>query len=51
MGIPEDFELAAAAAKDLPETLPNEDKLALYGLFKQSTGGDVNTGAAIVGGM
>lgn len=44
MGVPEDFELAAAAAKELPESVSNEDKLALYGLFKQSTVGNVNTG-------
>eukprot|EP00892_Ulva_mutabilis_P007324 jgi/Ulvmu1/4964/UM207_0008.1 len=43
MGVTEDFELAAAAAKELPEKISNEDKLALYGLFKQGTVGDVNT--------
>mmetsp|Transcript_12692 Transcript_12692/g.34630 ORF Transcript_12692/g.34630 Transcript_12692/m.34630 type:complete len:88 (-) Transcript_12692:285-548(-) len=38
------FEEAAQMAKDqLPESLPNEDMLALYALFKQATAGDCNT--------
>jgi len=28
----------------LPDNTSNEDKLSLYGLFKQATVGDVNTG-------
>jgi Acyl CoA binding protein len=43
MGLKEDFELAAEAAKTLPESVSNEDKLKLYGLFKQAT-----VGAALV---
>lgn len=39
----EDFEKAAEEAKTLPADLPNEEKLALYGLFKQATVGDCNT--------
>ena len=39
-----DFEAAAAKAKTLPETVTNDEKLALYGLYKQATVGD-NTGA------
>jgi len=42
MGLKEDFEAAAAAAKTLPSNVSNEDKLALYGLFKQATVGDCN---------
>lgn len=31
-------------AKDvIPDTIPGEDKLILYGLFKQATVGDINT--------
>jgi diazepam-binding inhibitor (GABA receptor modulator, acyl-CoA-binding protein) len=44
MGLEEDFQLAADAAKTLPESIANDDKLNLYGLFKQATIGDVNTG-------
>jgi diazepam-binding inhibitor (GABA receptor modulating acyl-CoA-binding protein) len=41
----EDFDKAAEDAKTkVPENASNEDKLALYGLFKQATVGDVNTG-------
>ncbi len=29
--------------KTLPESTSNEDKLILYGLYKQATVGDVNT--------
>lgn len=39
----EAFNKAAEEAKTLPSSLSNEDKLALYGLFKQATVGDVNT--------
>ena len=37
-----DFLAAAEAAKDL-KGLENEQRLQLYGLFKQATVGDVNT--------
>ena len=37
MGLKEDFEKAAEEAKGLPEAVTNEDKLSLYGLFKQAT--------------
>eukprot|EP00894_Picocystis_sp_ML_P001369 jgi/Pico_ML_1/51886/g18.t1 len=43
MAIKEDFEKAAEEAKTLPADLPNEEKLALYGLFKQATVGDCDT--------
>lgn len=43
MGLDEDFEIAAEAVKALPDNIANEDKLKLYGLFKQATVGDVNT--------
>ncbi|OMO52385.1 Acyl-CoA-binding protein, ACBP [Corchorus olitorius] len=39
----EEFEEHAEKAKTLPETTTNEDKLILYGLFKQATVGPVNT--------
>ncbi|KAM0837544.1 hypothetical protein ACQ4PT_061575 [Festuca glaucescens] len=39
----EDFEEHAEKAKTLPESTTNEDKLILYGLYKQATVGDVNT--------
>jgi hypothetical protein len=39
----EDFEEYAEKAKTLPESTSNENKLILYGLFKQATVGDVNT--------
>ncbi|KAG8046586.1 hypothetical protein GUJ93_ZPchr0008g13866 [Zizania palustris] len=39
----EDFEEHAEKAKTLPENTSNEDKLILYGLYKQATVGDVNT--------
>lgn len=39
----EDFEEFAAKAKTLPESTTNENKLILYGLFKQATVGPVNT--------
>ena len=41
----EDFEAAAEEAKTLSPEPTDEDKLVLYGLFKQATVGDVNTGA------
>lgn len=44
MGLDEDFELAAETAKTLPASTSNEDKLKLYGLFKQAKEGDVSTG-------
>lgn len=39
----EEFEDHAEKAKTLPETTSNENKLILYGLFKQATVGPVNT--------
>ena len=38
------FDKAAEDAKALPDKTSNDDKLSLYGLFKQATSGDVNTG-------
>uniref|UniRef100_A0A0E0NXG6 ACB domain-containing protein n=1 Tax=Oryza rufipogon TaxID=4529 RepID=A0A0E0NXG6_ORYRU len=43
MGLQEDFEEYAEKVKTLPESTSNEDKLILYGLYKQATVGDVNT--------
>ncbi|CAM0912370.1 unnamed protein product [Alopecurus aequalis] len=43
MGLQEEFEEYAEKAKTLPDTTTNEDKLCLYGLFKQATVGPVNT--------
>ncbi|XP_064961279.1 acyl-CoA-binding protein [Musa acuminata AAA Group] len=43
MGLQEDFEEYAAKAKTLPENTTNENKLILYGLYKQATVGPVNT--------
>lgn len=40
----EEFEEHAEKAKTLPESTSNENKLILYGLYKQATVGDVNTG-------
>ncbi|GJN12364.1 hypothetical protein PR202_ga30635 [Eleusine coracana subsp. coracana] len=39
----EDFEEHAEKAKTLPESTSNENKLILYGLYKQATVGDVKT--------
>ncbi|MBA0561793.1 hypothetical protein Golob_018591, partial [Gossypium lobatum] len=39
----EEFEESAEKAKTLPENTTNDDKLILYGLFKQATVGPVNT--------
>lgn len=39
----EEFEEHAEKVKTLPETTTNENKLILYGLYKQATVGDVNT--------
>lgn len=36
-----DFEKAAEDAKTLPDKTTNDDKLQLYGLYKQATTGDV----------
>ncbi|CAK0785730.1 Acyl-CoA-binding domain-containing protein 3 [Coccomyxa viridis] len=44
MGVQEDFDKAAEEAKGLPDGTSNDDKLSLYGLFKQGTVGDVDTG-------
>ncbi|RAL52392.1 hypothetical protein DM860_007249 [Cuscuta australis] len=38
-----EFEEHATKAKLLPENTPYEDKLILYGLYKQATVGKVNT--------
>lgn len=38
-----DFEKAAEEAKSLPDKTTNDDKLILYGLYKQATVGDCNT--------
>lgn len=39
------FSAAAASVKTFTATkpVPNESKLAVYGLYKQATGGDVST--------
>jgi diazepam-binding inhibitor (GABA receptor modulating acyl-CoA-binding protein) len=42
--IQEDFDAAAEEAKALPDATSNDDKLQLYGLFKQASVGDVSTG-------
>ena len=39
----EEFEEHAEKVKTLPENTTNENKLILYGLFKQATVGPVNT--------
>ncbi|KAI3426902.1 hypothetical protein D9Q98_006846 [Chlorella vulgaris] len=43
MGLKEDFDAAAEEAKALPDATSNDDKLQLYGLFKQASVGDVST--------
>ncbi|GMH09148.1 hypothetical protein Nepgr_010988 [Nepenthes gracilis] len=43
MALKEEFEQYAEKAKTLPENTTNENKLILYGLYKQGTVGDVNT--------
>ncbi|KAG8382056.1 hypothetical protein BUALT_Bualt05G0036800 [Buddleja alternifolia] len=43
MGLKEEFEEHAEKAKTLPENTSNENKLILYGLYKQATVGNVNT--------
>ncbi|KAK5787120.1 Acyl-CoA-binding [Gossypium arboreum] len=43
MGLKEEFEEYAEKAKTLPENTTNDDKLILYGLYKQATVGPVNT--------
>mmetsp|Transcript_11685 Transcript_11685/g.15882 ORF Transcript_11685/g.15882 Transcript_11685/m.15882 type:complete len:87 (-) Transcript_11685:114-374(-) len=43
MGLEEDFEAAAKEAMTLPPKTTNEDKLILYGLFKQAKEGDCTT--------
>lgn len=40
----EEFEEHAEKAKTLPDNTTNENKLILYGLYKQATIGNVNTG-------
>lgn len=44
MSLEEQFKAAADEALKLPDGMPNEDKLALYALFKQGSVGDCNTG-------
>nr|O22643.1 RecName: Full=Acyl-CoA-binding protein; Short=ACBP [Fritillaria agrestis]AAB86851.1 acyl-CoA-binding protein [Fritillaria agrestis] len=44
MALKEEFEEHAVKAKTLPESTSNENKLILYGLYKQSTVGPVDTG-------
>ncbi|RVW93712.1 Acyl-CoA-binding protein [Vitis vinifera] len=41
--VQEEFEEYAEKAKTLPENTTNENKLILYGLYKQATVGNVNT--------
>nr|CAD1830996.1 unnamed protein product [Ananas comosus var. bracteatus] len=41
--VTEEFEEHAEKAKTLPENTTNENKLILYGLYKQATVGAVNT--------
>ena len=48
MGVEDDFKLAADEAKTLPEKTSNEDKLRLYGLYKQATVGDVDTSVSLL---
>ncbi|KAI5062074.1 hypothetical protein GOP47_0022613 [Adiantum capillus-veneris] len=43
MGLAENFDKASKDAIKLPESTSDEDKLILYGLFKQATTGDCNT--------
>ncbi|CAN6579853.1 unnamed protein product [Malus baccata var. baccata] len=43
MGLKEEFDEHAAKAKTLPKSTSNENKLNLYGLYKQATVGAVST--------
>ncbi|KAL2613988.1 hypothetical protein R1flu_025680 [Riccia fluitans] len=43
MGLEEDFEKAAKDALTLPASTSDDDKLILYGLYKQATVGKINT--------
>nr|CAB56694.1 Acyl-CoA binding protein (ACBP) [Digitalis lanata] len=43
MALKDEFEEHAEKAKTLPESTSNENKLILYGLYKQATVGNVNT--------
>ncbi|KAE8728911.1 Acyl-CoA-binding protein [Hibiscus syriacus] len=43
MGLKEEFEEYTEKAKTLPTSTTNDDKLILYGLYKQATVGPVNT--------
>lgn len=43
MHLQAEFEKAAEEAKSLPDKTSNDDKLILYGLYKQATVGDCNT--------
>ena len=44
MDLKQQFEIATAESKELPEKPSNETLLQLYSLYKQATEGDVNTG-------
>jgi diazepam-binding inhibitor (GABA receptor modulating acyl-CoA-binding protein) len=41
--VQEEFQEHSEKAKTLPENTTNENKLILYGLYKQATVGPVNT--------
>ena len=43
MDLKQQFEIATAESKELPEKPSNETLLQLYSLYKQATEGDVNT--------
>ncbi|KAG2483937.1 hypothetical protein HYH03_017257 [Edaphochlamys debaryana] len=44
MGLQEEFDAAAKEATDtLPDSVTNDERLELYGLFKQAKEGDCNT--------
>jgi diazepam-binding inhibitor (GABA receptor modulator, acyl-CoA-binding protein) len=40
----QEFEELAEKAETLPDTTRNENKVIMYGLYKQATVGDGNTG-------
>jgi acyl-CoA-binding protein len=42
MATEEEFEQAVERSRGLPRTLTNDDLLALYGLYKQASAGDVH---------
>lgn len=45
MELQEQFEMAVADSKTLPQKPGNEDLLQLYALYKQASVGDINTEA------